>query len=159
MQVRAAQDADLEAAAEVTVAAYAPFTHGPTDPYVDRLRDTASRARDADLWVASEQSAVAGCVTTCPPGSPWRELARDGEAEFRMLAVAPDAQGRGVGAALLSHVLDHSRASGCRSIVLSSLPAMHSAHRLYERHGFVRLPERDWSPLPDVHLIAFGRQL
>jgi hypothetical protein len=36
---------------------------------------------------------------------------------------------------------------------------MVAAHRLYERLGFTRLPERDWSPLPGVHLMAYGLEL
>jgi hypothetical protein len=27
---------------------------------------------------------------------------------------------------------------------------MRSAHRVYERLGFIRTPERDWNPLPDL---------
>jgi hypothetical protein len=36
---------------------------------------------------------------------------------------------------------------------------MSSAHRVYERHGFRRAPERDWSPVPGVDLIAFVAEL
>jgi hypothetical protein len=32
---------------------------------------------------------------------------------------------------------------------------MRSAHHLYERLGFERVPERDWVPVPDVPLLAF----
>lgn len=161
MRIRRAGPADLADVGEVTVAAYAPFTRGPGDPYVERLRDAAARAREAELWVAMTDDAtgppeVLGSVTTCPPGSPWREVARDGEGEFRMLSVAPGAQGQGVGGALVEHVLEHYRAAGARAVVLSSLVQMTAAHRLYTRHGFTRLPERDWEPVPDVHLIAFG---
>ena len=38
---------------------------------------------------------------------------------------------------------------------LSSLPEMRSAHRVYERFGFVAVPERDWQPAPGVALRAF----
>jgi hypothetical protein len=40
-------------------------------------------------------------------------------------------------------------------VVISSLPQMAAAHRLYTRLGFRRLPERDWTPVPGVDLIAF----
>lgn len=161
MRVRLARPEDLAAAGEVTVAANAAFRSGPEDPYVARLRDAAARAEQAELWVAVEAGSerVLGTVTTCPPGSPWRELAREGEGEFRMLAVAPDAQGRGVGEALVRHVLAHYRRDGARAVVLSSLVEQSAAHRLYARHGFTRLPERDWDPLPGVHLIAFVTDL
>ena len=164
MLIRPAAPADLAAVGEVTAAAYAPFTLGPDDPYVARLRDAASRAEQAELWVAVTDDPhgpgeVLGSVTTCPPGSPWREIAEPGEGEFRMLSVAPGAQGQGVGSALVEHVLEHYRRDGARAVVMSSLVEMAAAHRLYARHGFALLPERDWSPVPDVHLIAFGTTL
>jgi ribosomal protein S18 acetylase RimI-like enzyme len=156
MRLRRATPEDHAAAGAVTVAAYADFTLGPDDPYLDRLRDAAARDRDAELWVAADDDdSVLGCVTLCPAGSPWRELARDDEGELRMLAVAPEARGRGVGEALTRLCLDRFRADGCRAVVLSSLPDMAAAHRLYARLGFRRLPDRDWSPVPGVELIAF----
>ena len=45
----------------------------------------------------------------------------------------------------LRRVLDESRARGKRGIVCSSLATMRAAHRIYERLGFERAPERDWS--------------
>ena len=72
-----------------------------------------------------------------------------------MLAVAPATRGRGVGEALVRICLDRFRDDGCRGVVISTLAEMAAAHRLYERLGFVRDPERDWSPLDGVDLIAF----
>jgi ribosomal protein S18 acetylase RimI-like enzyme len=144
----------------ITVAAYEPFTRGPGDPALARLADTAARDRDAEVWVAVDDAeALLGSVTHCPPGSPWREVAIDGEGEFRMLSVAPAAQGRGVGEALVGRCLDRARAEGQRAVVLSSLPQMAAAHRLYGRLGFTRAPERDWEPVPGVRLIGFRRDL
>lgn len=159
MLVRLATEADLVAAGEVTVAAYADFTLGPADPYIERLRDTASRLAEAELWVAEDGGRIVGTVTRCPHGSPWREIARDDEGEFRMLAVDPRSQGLGAGRALVSRVLASCRASGDRAVVMSSLPQMAAAHRLYSSLGFVRLPERDWSPLVGTDLIAFALDL
>jgi len=98
-------------------------------------------------------------VTLCPVGSPWREIGTADEAEFRMLAVAPGAQRRGVGSALMDLVLRRAHEDGARGIVLSSLAEMSAAHRIYQRKGFERVPDRDWSPVPDVHLIAFRKEL
>jgi ribosomal protein S18 acetylase RimI-like enzyme len=160
MLLRRAAPGDLEQVGRITVAAYAGFVLGEDDPYVARLRDAARRDREAELWVAADDDGtVLGSVTVCPPGSPWREVSREGEGEFRMLAVDPAAQGRGVGIALVDLVLERFRADGARAVVMSSLPEMTGAHRLYGRRGFTRLPERDFSPVPDVHLLAFGRDL
>jgi ribosomal protein S18 acetylase RimI-like enzyme len=79
------------------------------------------------------------------------DIARPGEAEMRMLAVARDARGRGVGEALVRACVDRARAvEGCTSVALSTQRTMVTAHRLYERLGFVRTPDRDWNPLPEL---------
>ena len=36
---------------------------------------------------------------------------------------------------------------------------MRTAHRLYDRLGFSRLPECDWSPSEGVHLLAYVHDL
>jgi hypothetical protein len=36
---------------------------------------------------------------------------------------------------------------------------MRTAHHLYEQEGFVRLPERDWSPAPGEPLLVYGLRL
>jgi ribosomal protein S18 acetylase RimI-like enzyme len=127
--------------------------------YVEVLRDAATRAAQAELLVAADDGDLLGTVTFVPDGGPLGEIAAPHEAEFRMLAVDPAAQGRGVGTALMRHVLDASRRAGKAEIVCSSLAEMRSAHRIYERLGFRRVPERDWSPVPGVDLIAFAAQI
>jgi ribosomal protein S18 acetylase RimI-like enzyme len=162
--LRRVRTGEYDRVGEITVAAYAPFTLGPGDPYVARLADTAARDRDAEVWVAVDgrddgTDALLGSVTLCPPGSPWRELATHGEGEFRMLSVDPGAQGRGVGAALVGLCLARSRDAGEAAVVISSLREMAPAHRLYARLGFVRVPERDWEPVPGVQLLGFRLDL
>ena len=159
MRIRLARPEDLPAVGEVTVAAYADFTRGPSDPYIAHLRDAAARAEQAELWLAEDEGedggVLLGTVTVCPPGSAWREISRPGEGEFRMLAVASPARGRGVGEALARFAIERFAAQGVHAIVLSSLSTMHAAHRLYERLGFRRDAERDWSPAPGVELLAY----
>ena len=160
VEVRRAQAGELAAAGEVTVTAYQSDGFAPPH-YVDRLRDAATRDREAELWLAvDDESAVLGCVTYCPPGSPWREIAvDDSEGEFRMLAVAPAARGRGVGRTLVERCLERTRELGQLRLVLCTERGMAAAHRLYAGFGFTRLPERDWSPVPGVDLLAYGLDL
>lgn len=161
LRLRRATPADHAAAGAVTVAAYAGFLTDPDDPYAARLGDAGRRDREAELWVATptDSDEVLGSVTLCPPRSPWREIARPDEGEFRMLAVAPSAQGRGVGEALVRLALDRFAADGATAVVLSSLADMTAAHRLYARLGFARVPERDHTPIPGVDLLAFRKEL
>jgi ribosomal protein S18 acetylase RimI-like enzyme len=81
------------------------------------------------------------------------------EAEIRALAVAPGVQHGGVGTGLLLTALNWAELAGARRVVLSTLPEMRAAHRLYERNGFRRLPDRDWSPRADVQLLAYILEL
>lgn len=161
MLIRPARQEDLGSVGELTLAAYQHYLDGPDDPYATHLGNAEARFREAELWVAVDEDDdhVLGSVTVCPEGSPWREIGLVGEGEFRMLAVAPDAQGRGVGDALVGFCLDRFREVGCSAVVLSSLEEMSAAHRIYERHGFHRLSERDWEPHPGTRLIAYRKDL
>jgi ribosomal protein S18 acetylase RimI-like enzyme len=72
-----------------------------------------------------------------------------------MLGVAPTAQGRGAGEALVLACVTRAREAGQRRIVISTSPRMRAAHALYERLGFRRAPERDWEPVPGTRLWAY----
>ncbi|HEX6148646.1 GNAT family N-acetyltransferase [Nocardioides sp.] len=159
MELRLARPEELDELGELSVAAYEEFMLGAEDGYRLHVRDAARRAREAELWVAAEGDALLGCVTYCPPGSPWREISTAEEGEFRMLAVHPDARGRGAGLALAELCEDRARQHGATGMVLSSLADMAAAHRLYARLGYTRSPDRDWDPMPGVHLIAFDKVL
>jgi ribosomal protein S18 acetylase RimI-like enzyme len=159
LDIRPANPSELPAVADLCVAAYAPVLAG--DHYVAVLRDVARRAAEAQLLVAAEPDggSVLGTVTFVPDGGPLGEIAGPHETEFRMLAVDPAAQGRGVGTALTRRVLDDSRRRGKEAVVCSSQPEMRAAHRIYERLGFRRAPDRDWSPVPGVELLVFALSL
>ena len=68
-------------------------------------------------------------------------------------------RGRGAGAALAALCEERAREHGATAMVLSSLPDMTHAHRIYTRLGYRRDPSRDWDPVPGVHLIAFAKEL
>jgi ribosomal protein S18 acetylase RimI-like enzyme len=161
--VRPAHSSELERVGELTVEAYAVDGFvAEDDGYADHLRDAASRAREAEVYVAvlpDHPDEVAGTVTFCPQGSPWGERAGPGEGELRMLAVAPQARRRGVAAALVSVCVERSLELGYTAVVLSSMPVQQDAHRLYERLGFRRTPELDWSPDTRVDLLAYRLDL
>jgi ribosomal protein S18 acetylase RimI-like enzyme len=160
-EIRLANPDEYDAIGNLTLQAYAAddLSSVETD-YAEHLRDATSRAEKAELWVAVDGGGrVLGSVTFSPPGSPYREISYDDEGEFRMLAVDPAAQGTGVGTALVRWCLDRSRVLGQRRMVLCTQAENTTARRLYERLGFVRLPERDWTPAPGVDLVAFTLDL
>ncbi|MER7396373.1 GNAT family N-acetyltransferase [Streptomyces sp. NPDC000151] len=149
---------------EITAQAYLGdglLDFGEDDGYLPLLRDVARRAAEAEVLVAVADGEVLGGVTFVPAGGPWADIARPGEAEFRMLAVAKEARGRGAGEALVRACLERARETeGCARLVLSSQRSMLSAHRIYRRLGFTRTPDRDWHPIPDAGpLLTFAREL
>jgi ribosomal protein S18 acetylase RimI-like enzyme len=158
--VRPALPEEWDRAGQVCVAAYdAAGQLEPGSPYVAVLADAAGRARDSIVLVAVRGGSVEGTVTICPPGSASREIGGPDEAEFRFLAVDPAAWGRGIGAALVAAVEAHARATGAQALAICVRDTNASAALMYERMGFVRDPDRDWTPRPDVHLLALRRPL
>lgn len=156
--VRKAEPSEYDKIGELTVEAYAgDGLIPPGSGYADELRDARRRAAEAELYVAVQDGELLGGVTYCPDGSPFREISRPDEGEFRMLAVAKPARGRGAGEALIRTMLARAREDGNTGVVISTAHAMVEAHRLYERLGFRRAPERDWSPLPGHALLAYAR--
>jgi len=156
--VRLARPDELGQVGRLTLEAY--LADGMVDPagsYAAELTDAPWRARQAELLVAVDSDGtLLGTITVCTPGSPLSEVSFPGELEFRMLAVDPEARGRGVGEALVTAVLRRAVGVGAQRVVLCSGERMHAAHRLYARLGFIRLPERDWYPVPELKLLAFG---
>jgi GNAT superfamily N-acetyltransferase len=154
--VRYAQEAELDAVGELTVAAYGELV---SDGYAERLRNARARAHEAQLLVCIDDGRLVGTATFVEGPGPWHEIAAFDEAEFRMLAVDRMARGHGAGTALVKRMVELATAHGKRRLVCSSARDMHAAHRLYERLGFTRAPERDWSPVEGVTLMAYERAL
>ena len=162
MRIRAARPEEYAAVGELTARVYVEDGFVPTDfPYVVTLRDAATRAEQAELLVALDDGGrLLGSVTFAFAGSPYAELAKGpDEAAFRMLVVEPAARGRGVGEALVRECVRIARTQHARVLRLSTQSEMHTAHRLYERLGFVRTPDLDWSPVPGVDLLTYAKDL
>jgi ribosomal protein S18 acetylase RimI-like enzyme len=159
LTVAPAAAADYADIAELTVRVYVGGDLASPD-YAAELADVAGRATRSELLVVrSEDGGIVGSVALVLDGDFGNVTESDDEAAFRMLAVEPSAQRRGIGELLVRTCLDHARAAGKRRMVLSTDPRMTAAHRLYERLGFTRLPERDWSPAPGVDLLVYARDL
>jgi ribosomal protein S18 acetylase RimI-like enzyme len=160
VRVRPAVPADYPEIARLTVDAYtADGQLSGEEGYAPVLADVAGRADAGELLVAVDADRVLGAVLYVSPGGRYAELSGPGEGEFRMLAVDPAAQGRGVGRALVQACVERAVAAGCQAIVISVRDFAQAAQRLYDGIGFKRQPERDWSPLPHVRLLALRLEL
>ena len=152
--VEAAGPADFPRIAELTVAVYRDERLA-SDAYLPQLADVDGRAVHSQLLVARIGGSVVGAVALVVDGDFGEVTESDDEAAFRMLVVDPAARGHGVGELLVTECLARARAAGKRRMVLSTGPEMRAAHRLYQRLGFTRLPERDWTPVPGIDLQVY----
>lgn len=161
--IRPVRPAEYVALGELIVAAYhaIPYEMPHQDVYDVELRDLARRAETSCVVVATTptEELLGGVTYVSGPDDPYSEELRSGEAGIRMLAVDPAHQGRGVGRALTEWCLARARVDGRERMVLHTGAWMPAAVRLYERLGFVRLPELDFSPAPGIRLIAYSLEL
>ena len=157
--VRDARPAELAAIGELRVAAYAAqgfLSDG--SHYTETLRGLG-RDSDGEVLVAVDGEQILGTVMLQRWPDGGHVVRGPGEAEVRALAVAPGAQGRGVGRALLQAATDRASGQGVRHLVLCTQPEMFAAQHLYQAAGFRRIPDRDWCPVPGFTLLAFGLDL
>jgi ribosomal protein S18 acetylase RimI-like enzyme len=100
-------------------------------------------------------------VTLAVAGEPYADIARSDELEFRMLVVDPAVQRSGAGLAMVRAILEHARSlPGIRSVALTTGMTWESAHGLYRKTGFVRVPERDWLvPDTEIKLLVYRQEL
>ena len=70
------------------------------------------------------------------------------------MSVAPEHRGRGLGRALVEHLLDEARRRGYRGMLVETTKEWHDAIRLYQRCGFVEYARDD----EDVHLALDPRR-
>ncbi|WP_285136891.1 GNAT family N-acetyltransferase [Microbacterium sp. lyk4-40-TSB-66] len=150
-------------AGRLTAGAYRHSYPGLNEDYLHSLADVEGRVAQGEVWVAVDGDELVGTVWTPRPGERLSPLASEGEIDFRQLAVAPSARGRGVGEALTRHVLALARARGAHRVVMNSDEEMVGAHALYLKLGFHRLPEREHpvevAPGRFLDLLAFGIDL
>ncbi|WP_353815798.1 GNAT family N-acetyltransferase [Agromyces sp. SYSU T00266] len=160
--VRRMRDDEAAVAGRLVREAYA-GDYDLTDAYLDEIEAVDERAREHEVWVAVDAATgdLLGTVTTPRPGRRLSAVARyEDELDFRFLGVSSAARGRGVGEVMVRHVLALAASRGIRRVVLNTGEQMRPARRLYERMGFERLEDREFTfERPDgtsVHILAYG---
>ena len=159
LSVQPARSEDFDRIAQLTVDVHVVGGLASTG-YSAELADVAGRATRSELLVVHDENGrLVGSVALVLSGDFGNVTTSDDESAFRMLVVDPAAQGRGIGELLVRTCLERARAAGKHRMVISTGPRMTAAHRLYERLGFARLPERDWTPEPGIDLLVYARDL
>src|SRR4051812_31213108 len=151
IEVREAKPEEHQEAGRVTADAYREFATPERrgwDEYLVRIADVADRARRTTILVAVEDDAILGTVTLELEGrtdegadADEAKPLRPGQAHVRMLGVAPEARGRGVGRLLMDACIDEARRVGKTLLTLNTTERMEVARAMYESMGFTRIAD------------------
>ncbi len=162
LHIRDAQDGDRDAIQTVTLAAYqeyAPLMVELWEGYRQSILATLADVAPAEQIVAERGNGIVGTVLLYPAGTaltiPDGTQVRLAWPEVRLLAVAPTARGQGIGTALVRECLRRARQSGAAALTLHTTDLMQAAMQLYERMGFVRAPDLDFHPIPEMTIKGY----
>lgn len=155
MIIRNAADHEMDFIREQRIRSYQEHAKSIPADHWNALKKAIGSEADiqpgVERIVAEWDGKVVGSVVLFPAKSDAYEGFLDALSypEIRMLAVIPEARGKGVAFALVSECIKRSKTQGHRSIGLHTGEFMENAIRLYERLGFQRLPQYDFEPAND----------
>jgi GNAT superfamily N-acetyltransferase len=165
LYVRDARTDDSDAVRDVTLAAYREYAvmmQAHWEDYRQSILVTLAHVHPAEQIVAEEGDMLVGTVLLFPAGTAL--TTPDGTSvtlswpEIRLLAVAPSARGHGIGAALVRECMQRARQSGAEAVTLHTTEMMQVAMQMYVRMGFVRAPELDFHPAPEITVKGYRYQ-
>jgi GNAT superfamily N-acetyltransferase len=87
----------------------------------------------AEAFVATLDGAASGVIAVHPDADYFTGHPR---AYVDILVVAPEAEGEGVGSALMRHAEQWARDHGCKEVVLDVFAGNRGAQAFYERNGY-----------------------
>jgi len=164
LEIRPARGTERAQALEITLEAYTEYGKVLRPEYWQSYRDhiveTLADVGPAQQLLALWENVAVGTVLYYPPGTSFGD---DVEAasvsldcpEVRLLAVAPEGRGLGVGRALMEVGVARARESGAPGLVLHTMSIMESARALYSSMGFGRAPELDFQPAKEWFVEGF----
>jgi ribosomal protein S18 acetylase RimI-like enzyme len=156
MQIREATSDEHAEAGRVTAAAYRGLVRDPS--YLGRIAAVADRAPRTEVLVALDDGVIVGSLTLelSQRVNPRDDPLEDHRAHIRMLGVAPDHQGRGIGTKLMHEAEARARAAGKTEITLHTTEPMATARAMYDRLGYERGPDE---VLPDGFVLMGYRKV
>ncbi|CAH0309511.1 GNAT family N-acetyltransferase [Peribacillus simplex] len=163
VKIRKALFYEVEMIREQRVKAYEEHAQSIPEGHWDALKKAissdADEQRDVELLVAELDGEVVGSVALFPAKSDAYKGLVDmlDYPEIRMLAVTPQARHKGVAEALIQECIRRTKVNGSQYIGLHTADFMKTAMRLYERMGFVRLPQFDFQPADDGIIVKAYR--
>jgi GNAT superfamily N-acetyltransferase len=165
MRIRDARDDERDVLRHVVLSAYTQYASAVPESlwtaYRAQLLSTVDATAPVERIVADLTGTIVGCVLLFPPGAAVysTDVPPTDYPEVRLLAVIPEARGKGIGAALMAECADRARQAGGTSLGLHTHDMMRAAVRMYERLGYRRTPEQDFAPAPGVLIKGYRLDL
>ena len=147
LRIRQATEADADAIRDINKRAWPGYTthellerrHGMLNgrPWAEHIASAVAanmRGRNVTTFVAEREGRVIGYATA--------QIAKDKPSDTGTVgynAVDPDHRGRGVGTALIRHVVAFLEEKGARVLTVVTLEIDEPVRRIYERLGFKEL--------------------
>lgn len=154
-RIRNVRPEEFSRLGQLTVEVYASLPGMPKvdeqPDYYGMLRDVAARVGKSALSVfaaVGDSGELLGSVDFIDDmkqyGSGGTASTIANAAGIRLLAVAPECRGQGIGKALTHFCIEQARDQGKSKVILHSTKAMQTAWTMYERMGFERFSEIDF---------------
>ena len=160
MVIRDAEPSELDEVGRVVLSAYEEYAAVlPKEAWADYsadILDMQSRLEESELLVASQDRRIVGAVTFYPTYKRRESLVWPSDwTGIRLVAVGPESRKQGIGRMLVEECISRSRAQGAAAVGLHTTPMMTVAAAMYERIGFVRVPEFDSHPRSEWTVAAY----
>jgi GNAT superfamily N-acetyltransferase len=135
------------------VAAFEAYRDAYSDwpAFRQRIAHMSALAAGGEVIVAEQGGRIVGAVAYIGPGQPKSDIFLPEWPIMRMLVVAPEAQGQGVGRALAHECFRRARRDGAAVFALHTSALMQVALPMYERMGF-----RRWSDAPTTYGVPYA---
>jgi GNAT superfamily N-acetyltransferase len=163
MIIRDAREEELQLIRDQRMKAYEEHSKSIPEKHWNALKQALLSDKDVqpgvERIVAELEGEIFGSVVLFPANSD----AYVGTAlelhypEIRMLAVRPEARGKGIADELIAECIRRAKVKGFQAIGLHTADYMEKAVRLYQRSGFIRLPEFDFEPANDGIIVKAYR--
>lgn len=116
-----------------------------------KIGNMSALADVGEVIVAEVEGQIVGAVAYVGPGVPKAKFFRPEWPIMRMLVVAPDTRGCGIGRALAQECLHRAKRDGASVFALHTSELMQVALPMYQRMGF------KWvSSTPAIHGVEYG---
>lgn len=162
ISIRDVRPDEREAMRAVTLAAYEEYAKviPPAfwEVYQQNIVEAIEDEELAQHIVAEYAGKIVGSVLLYPPtGSAYGDNVEKGAAvpEMRLLAVDPSMRGHGIGGALTRECIQRAQSFGASALGLHTTDMMQTAMQMYERMGFVRVPELDFHPTENTTIKGY----